>query len=131
MLVKNIEALKRDAVRRGLIPVIRLNGLSDIPWEKVKIKGIAHITGGGLLGNIPRIIPENLDFDLYQDSWHTPQIFNIISEHSKLSTQEMLSIYNMGIGMVICIEEKELANLNKSFKLLKEKFYVIGRVKSR
>ena len=131
MLVKNIEALKRDAVRRGLIPVIRLNGLSDIPWEKVKIKGIAHNTGGGLLGNIPRIIPENLDFDLYQDSWHTPQIFNIISEHSKLSTQEMLSIYNMGIGMVICIEEKELANLNKSFKLLKEKFYVIGRVKSR
>ena len=99
--------------------------------KKVKIKGIAHITGGGLLGNIPRIIPENLDFDLYQDSWHTPQIFNIISEHSKLSTQEMLSIYNMGIGMVVCIEEKELANLNKSFKLLKEKFYVIGRVKSR
>ncbi|MEE2975509.1 MAG: phosphoribosylformylglycinamidine cyclo-ligase [Thermodesulfobacteriota bacterium] len=102
--------------------------LIDKIKNKIQIKGIAHITGGGLLGNIPRIIPKNLDYDLYPDSWKIPEIFNFISHHARLNNQEMLSVYNMGIGMVLCINENDLQKLDKAFKAAKEKYYIIGRV---
>lgn len=65
------------------------------------IKGMAHITGSGLIGNIPRILPEGLSAKLDSKSWFKPSIFNLIQKKGKVDTQEMYRVFNMGIGMVV------------------------------
>ncbi len=65
------------------------------------IKGMAHITGGGLIGNLPRILPEKLTAQLYVKSWSIPPIFNVIQNNGHIDTQEMYRVFNMGIGMVV------------------------------
>ena len=65
------------------------------------IKGMAHITGSGLIGNIPRILPEGLSAKLDSKSWFKPSIFSLIQKKGKVDTQEMYRVFNMGIGMVL------------------------------
>jgi phosphoribosylformylglycinamidine cyclo-ligase len=96
--------------------------------NQFQVKGIAHITGGGLVGNIPRMIPKNLGVELVKNSWPTPQLFDLIQTSSKLDSSAMFNIFNMGIGLVLCVQQKDLAALDKSFRSIREKYYIIGRV---
>jgi phosphoribosylformylglycinamidine cyclo-ligase len=76
------------------------------------IKGMAHITGGGLIDNVPRVLPEGLAARFDSSSWTVPPVFNLIRERGNIDTAEMYHVFNMGIGMcVICSQEnsKELA----------------------
>lgn len=75
------------------------------------IKGIAHITGGGLIGNIPRILPRGLAADIKEHSWDIPAIFRLIQELGKVERAEMYNVFNMGIGMVIVCSPQEVARL--------------------
>jgi len=70
------------------------------PYLK-KVKAIAHITGGGFIGNIPRVLPAGFGAVIDRKSWKVPDIFNLIREKGKISEEEMYRVFNMGIGMVI------------------------------
>ena len=75
------------------------------------VKGLAHITGGGFEGNIPRILPEGLAAQINKDAWHIPPIFSLIQEKGKIKEAEMYQIFNMGIGMVIICSPQQAAEL--------------------
>ncbi len=65
------------------------------------IKGLAHITGGGFIGNIPRILPEGLAAHLHKGSWDIPPVFKLVQEKGNVEEAEMYRVFNMGIGMVL------------------------------
>jgi phosphoribosylformylglycinamidine cyclo-ligase len=69
--------------------------------DKGVIKGLAHITGGGLTDNIPRILPEGTAVQIKRDSWPTPPLFELLRRLGNVSDSEMYRTFNMGVGMVI------------------------------
>jgi phosphoribosylformylglycinamidine cyclo-ligase len=71
------------------------------------IKGLAHITGGGLIDNLPRILPANRDAIIETKSWRAPRIFQVLKENGQIDAQEMYQIFNMGIGMVAVVSERD------------------------
>jgi phosphoribosylformylglycinamidine cyclo-ligase len=75
------------------------------------VKGLAHITGGGFEGNIPRILPQGLAVQISKDAWQVPPIFRLIQERGKVKEIEMYQIFNMGIGMVIFCSPQDVAEL--------------------
>ncbi|MBN2462172.1 MAG: phosphoribosylformylglycinamidine cyclo-ligase [Dehalococcoidia bacterium] len=75
------------------------------------IKGLAHITGGGFEGNIPRIIPKGLAVQISKDAWQVPPIFKLIQERGKIKEAEMYQVFNMGIGMVIICSPQQASEL--------------------
>ncbi len=87
------------------------------------IKGLAHITGGGLIDNLPRILPPNCDALIDTKSWRVPRIFQILQENGKIDLYEMYQVFNMGIGMATIVTEQ---NANKVISMLRAKR--IGRI---
>ncbi|AFZ82500.1 phosphoribosylformylglycinamidine cyclo-ligase [Candidatus Kinetoplastidibacterium crithidiae] len=71
------------------------------------IKGLAHITGGGLLDNIPRILNQNISAKLYKDSWRMPDLFNWLQKSGNISDTEMYRVFNCGIGMVLIVPKHQ------------------------
>jgi phosphoribosylformylglycinamidine cyclo-ligase len=71
------------------------------------IKGLAHITGGGLIDNLPRILPANCDAVIETKSWRAPRIFQVLEENGKIDRHEMYQAFNMGIGMVAVVSERD------------------------
>jgi phosphoribosylformylglycinamidine cyclo-ligase len=71
------------------------------------IKGLAHITGGGLVDNLPRILPKNCDAIIETKSWPMPRIFKILQQNGRVSSAEMYQVFNMGIGMVVVVAERD------------------------
>jgi phosphoribosylformylglycinamidine cyclo-ligase len=71
------------------------------------IKGLAHITGGGLIDNVPRTLPGNCDAIIETKSWRMPRIFQILQENGNIDLQEMYQVFNMGIGMVAVVSERD------------------------
>jgi phosphoribosylformylglycinamidine cyclo-ligase len=71
------------------------------------IKGLAHITGGGLVDNVPRVLPKNCDAVIETKSWRVPRIFQIIQQHGDVDPAEMYQVFNMGIGMVAIVSESD------------------------
>ncbi len=94
---------------------------------KVKVKGIAHITGGGFIENIPRIFPEGIGCEIVKDSYPLPEIFSIMREKSETSDAQIYNTFNMGIGMVVCVDEKDVDLALASLAASGEKAYVIGK----
>ncbi len=92
------------------------------------IKGIAHITGGGFLDNIPRILPENLAVQIYQDKWPVLPIFKLIQEKGNINIQEMFHTFNMGIGLVLIVAAKDQEAILTKLHQLSETAYLIGEV---
>jgi phosphoribosylformylglycinamidine cyclo-ligase len=75
------------------------------------IKGIAHITGGGFGGNIPRILPQDLAAHLHKDSWDIPPIFKLIQKEGDIKEVEMYQVFNMGIGITIICSPQQVAKI--------------------
>ena len=71
------------------------------------IKGLAHITGGGLVDNVPRVLPKNCDAVIETKSWRVPRIFQIIQQYGDVDPAEMYQVFNMGIGMVAVVSERD------------------------
>jgi phosphoribosylformylglycinamidine cyclo-ligase len=71
------------------------------------IKGLAHITGGGLIDNLPRILPKNCDAVIETKHWRLPRIFQILQQNGNVDAQEMYQVFNMGIGMAVIIAEQD------------------------
>ena len=96
--------------------------------DQKKIKGLAHITGGGLLDNIPRILPENVSVEIGRGSWEELPIFAQMQKIGNVEDKEMFRAFNMGIGMVVICSPDEAENIKKHFNELDEKYFEIGRV---
>jgi len=75
------------------------------------IKGIAHITGGGFIGNIPRVLPQGVAAHLHKASWDIPPIFKLIQEKGAIEEAEMYRVFNMGIGMTIVCSPRQVAQI--------------------
>jgi len=75
------------------------------------VKGIAHITGGGFIGNIPRILPQSLAAHMKKDSWDIPPIFKLIQENGDIEEAEMYRVFNMGIGLAIICSAQQVAKI--------------------
>jgi phosphoribosylformylglycinamidine cyclo-ligase len=79
----------------------------------LEIKGMAHITGGGLIDNIPRVLPENLDAEIKLGSWTVPPLFRLLGNAARVGAEELHQVFNMGIGMVLIVAEKDAAKTTK------------------
>ena len=95
------------------------------------IHAIAHITGGGLVENIPRVIPDQLQVTLECQSWSWPDVFNWLQTHGALSFDDMVSTFNCGIGMVIVVDEQQTQPTLQCLHECGEQATVIGHVKPR
>ena len=95
------------------------------------IKGIIHITGGGFIDNIPRVIPDPCQAVIKPNSWDVPPIFTIIQERGSIDDMEMFRVFNMGIGMMIVVPEREAEEIMERLEVLGEKAYLIGSVDKR
>ena len=94
--------------------------------KKFNLKGLAHITGGGFIENIPRMLPEDLGAELNEENWELPPVFKLMESIGELDRKEMYNIFNMGTGMVIAVDEKEAADVVEFFNQAGEKAYPIG-----
>lgn len=96
----------------------------------LNITGMAHVTGGGFIDNIPRVLPRGVDALIRCGSWHVPEIFRIIQKHGNVSDEEMYHVFNMGIGFVIFIRRKDRDIAIKLLTRIGEEPLMIGEVKA-
>lgn len=97
--------------------------------EKIDIRGIAHITGGGFTDNIPRILPNNLNVEIKKGSWPIPSVFEILQRLGSVPDSEMYRTFNMGIGLIIVVKKEELDKIKQvSNKYPEYKMYEIGKI---
>jgi len=95
----------------------------------IEVRGIAHITGGGFMENIPRILPKNLDAEIKKGSWPMLPIFPFLQKIGKIDEQEMYTTFNMGIGIVLVVSLAEKEKISAILKKYKNyKIYEIGKI---
>ncbi len=95
---------------------------------KHQINGIAHITGGGFIENIPRTIPTGLKAVVNHDSWDIPPVFKLMQKLGNIEEKEMFNTFNMGIGLVLAVGSEAGSDILETLKGLGEKAYIIGSV---
>jgi phosphoribosylformylglycinamidine cyclo-ligase len=102
--------------------------LSDVaPYlESSGLTGLAHITGGGIVGNLERIIPENCVAEIEVGSWATPPIFTLIQQRGNVSASEMFDVFNMGVGMIMVAESELATRIAENHK----EATIIGEIRS-
>jgi len=96
--------------------------------KAVDVNGIIHITGGGFFENIPRIIPEGLGVEIQVGSWTVPPIFRYIQKCAGIEENEMFATFNMGVGMIMVVEEADAEAAIHALKGAEETPNVIGRI---
>lgn len=97
----------------------------------LRLKGIAHITGGGFFDNIPRILPKNCKVVIEKGAWEWPPIFKYLQELGKISEEEMYHVFNCGIGMVMVVDKGSLEDIETFLSALGERAYILGTVERR
>ncbi len=95
--------------------------------EKVTVKGIAHITGGGFIENIPRIFPEGIGCEIRKDSYEVPSVFRYMQKKAEITDAQIYNTFNMGIGMVVCVAPEDVEATLSSLKESGEEAVVIGK----
>ncbi len=124
------EKLNKTIGETLLAPHINyVNPIVDIIDSNIQINGIAHITGGGFIDNIPRVLPENLDAEIAKGAWPVLPVFEVMQELGEIEENEMYRSFNMGIGLTIIINETDK---EKTLEIIKQhpeyKVYEIGKV---
>jgi phosphoribosylformylglycinamidine cyclo-ligase len=96
--------------------------------QEGKIRGLAHITGGGLLENIPRVLPDNLHAVIDADRWDLPPIFQLLQQGGRIAPEEMARTFNCGIGMAVIVAPEHANGVSRSLETSGEMLFEIGRV---
>ena len=99
--------------------------------DKVDVKAVSHITGGGFDENIPRILKEGQGIEVTEGSWEILPVFRFLEKYGRIAHREMFNIFNMGIGMVIALPEEDAAKAVAILEGYGERASVIGRVTDR
>jgi phosphoribosylformylglycinamidine cyclo-ligase len=113
------ELLKHHRSYLGALDAVLAGGL---------VKGLAHITGGGLVENIPRILPDGCAVEIRAGSWPVLPVFRELARIGDVADDEMYRVFNMGIGMVVVVSSSDAARLRGHWDSVGEKYYDIGRV---
>ena len=106
-------------------PIVKL--LSKYRVKRI-VHGMAHITGGGLVGNIPRVLPKDCNAVIKKSSWPKHKIFSFLQESGPVEETEMFRVFNMGIGFVLIVAEDFANSITKKLSHFGEKVYRIGRI---
>ena len=106
-----------------------LKPVAKLMERKVKINGMAHITGGGFPDNIPRVLPKVVNAEIDRSSWQVPTIFKFIQNQGKVDIDEMYRVFNMGIGYVVIIPKKELTKATNILKAQHQPYNIIGVIR--
>lgn len=109
---------------------IYVKALKEVKDAGIKIKGCSHITGGGFYENIPRMLPEGVRALVKKDSYEVPAIFRLLQEKGGLEEKMMYNTYNMGIGMILALEESQAEQTMEAIRRAGETPYRIGHVES-
>ena len=96
--------------------------------DSVPVKGLAHITGGGLTGNVPRVLPENLRAVIKKAAWPRPEVFQWLQREGGVAESEMAGVFNCGIGMVIVVDRADAKRAADSLRASGETVYEIGAI---
>jgi phosphoribosylformylglycinamidine cyclo-ligase len=112
-----------DVHRSYLKPVTALR-------KHVKVRGLAHITGGGLIDNVPRILPRKCSAVIDCATWTVPKVFQFIQKAGRIDPEEMYRVFNMGIGMVVVVRKRDATLALETLGLAGESPHLIGEVKS-
>ena len=104
--------------------------LETVGHYKVKkvVKALAHITGGGLPGNLPRVLPEGLTVRIKRDSWHVPPIFQLIAKAGPVDDAEMMQTFNMGVGFVLIVTPTFAPAICNRLRRMGERCWILGKV---
>ena len=94
--------------------------------KEINVKGIAHITGGGLIENIPRILPDGCSVEIHKESWPSLPIFDLMQSIGSVDEDEMYRTFNMGIGMVIIVDPGQVNNIKKTIDVYETGIVVAG-----
>ncbi len=97
-------------------------------FKNFKVKGVVHITGGGIIDNIPRVLPQGCKAIINDKSWPVPPVFKLLKEKGGISAREMFRIFNCGIGMAVIIDAKLVEDVLRQLTALGESPFVIGSV---
>jgi phosphoribosylformylglycinamidine cyclo-ligase len=98
-------------------------------FSRFAIKGAAHITGGGITGNLPRVLPAGRRAVIERGSWPVPPIFSLIQKIGGIAQAEMDSTFNNGLGMIVVVSKKDADNINTALRKMGEKSFVIGEIR--
>ena len=96
--------------------------------QSVTIKGLSHITGGGITDNLPRVLPENVHAVVDTSSWQQGPVFDWLAEHGNMETADMRRTFNCGVGMIVVVKDAELATALSTLEGLGENAWPIGHV---
>ncbi len=99
--------------------------------EQITVKGMAHITGGGLVDNLPRVLPENLTGRICRDSWTRPPVFAWLQDAGQVADDEMWRVFNCGIGFVLVVDRKDEPGARAHLAAHGLESWVIGEIASR
>ena len=97
----------------------------------MEVKGMAHITGGGLVENIPRVLQKNLTAVLKKDRWPMPPLFNWLQKHGNVADSEMHRVFNCGIGMVVIVSKENADAAIDRLRSSGETVFSIGEIRQR
>jgi len=92
------------------------------------VTSMAHITGGGITGNLPRALPANVQAVIDLDSWPVLPVFRYLARLGKIERDELLQTFNMGVGMILVVPAANVSRVESELKRRREKFYLIGRI---
>jgi phosphoribosylformylglycinamidine cyclo-ligase len=92
------------------------------------LKGVAHITGGGLTDNPPRILPRGCQMEIRLGTWPVLPVFDLIARLGRVPQDDMLRTFNVGIGMALVVGRRELERVTAALKKRRERFWIIGRI---
>jgi phosphoribosylformylglycinamidine cyclo-ligase len=92
------------------------------------LKGIVHVTGGGLTDNTPRILPPGCQTEIRLGSWPVLPIFELVARRGRVPQDDMLRTFNMGIGLALVVAERDLPRVTQALRKKREKFWIIGRI---
>lgn len=121
--------LGEELLRPTIIYVRAIQALLKHYKVKAGIKAIAHITGSGIPGNLPRVIPKNCAARISKSAWPKPPIFSLIQRLGNVAEKEMYDVFNMGIGMILVCPPTYASSVIRQLAKMKLKAYVIGRIK--
>jgi phosphoribosylformylglycinamidine cyclo-ligase len=99
--------------------------------QTLTIKGMAHITGGGITENVPRVLPQNVVADIDSKTWQAPKLFDWLREQGNVAAQEMFRTFNCGIGMVVIVSQADAAKAISQLNAAGEKVWQIGLIRAR
>lgn len=109
---------------------IYVKALKAVKEAGVTLKGCSHITGGGFYENIPRMLPEGIHAVVKKDSYEVPAIFKLLAEKGNIAEEMMYNTFNMGLGMVVAVDEKDVEATMNAMREAGDTTYIVGHVEA-